>query len=137
MADNVVATTPTSYDLISINGTAIPDVKKGEVIVAPNPKYIEYEGEEGNKIIDKISTTKIKGSVSYNGLFQSELQTIYGALSDDIVATLTIYNPMKGTSKTFSALILVGDISKIIHDSGANAWSFTFDFEEIDDAPTT
>ena len=140
MADNTTtttATTPTSYDLIAINGTSIPDVKKGDVVVAPNPKYIEYDGEEGNKIIDKINTTMLKGSVAYNGLLQSELQTIYGLLNDDVVATLTIYNPMKGTTKTFSALILIGDIQKIIHDSGANAWTFSFDFEEIDDAPST
>lgn len=122
-----------SYDLISINGVAIPDVKKGELVVAPNPKYSEVECEEGNKIIEPISTSRIKGSVTYSGLMQSELQTIYSAL--DLVSVMEIYNPMTGSRKRFSALVLVGDISKKIHDAGANAWGFGFEFEEIDDAP--
>ena len=119
-----------SYDLISINGVSIPDVKKGSLSVAPNPKYTEYDGEEGNKIIDVISTDKIKGTVSYSGLLQSELQTIYSAI--DLVSEMTIYNPLSGLTRTFMALILIGEPEKIIHDANANAWTFGFDFEEID-----
>ena len=127
--------TPTSYDLISINGYALPDVKleKGDIVVAPLPKYNEHEGEEGNKIIDVISTDKIRGSVTFNGLFQSQIQTIMAHL--DLVSVLEIYTPATGAKKRFSALILVGDMQRIIHDSNANAWSFSFEFEEIDDAP--
>lgn len=120
------------YDLITINGTSIPDVKKGTVSISPNPKYNEYEGEAGNKIIDIISDDRIKGTVSYSGLLQSELQTIYGAIT--LVSTLEIYNPFTGNVKRFSALILVSASDKLIHDANANAWTFEFEFEEIDDA---
>lgn len=119
-----------SYDLISINNTAIPDVKKGSVSVAPNPKYEALDGEEGNKIIDIISTDKIMGTVEYNGLLQSELQTISSAVS--LVSEMTIYNPRSGTTRTFIALITEHPSDKIIHDAVANAWTYGFDFEEID-----
>ena len=121
------------YDLLSINGVAIPDVKKGSLTIAPNPKYVEVECEEGNKIIDIINSTMVKGSVEFSGLMQSELQTIYAATS--LVSVMEIYNPMTGQVKRFSALVLIGDMTKIIHDAGANAWSFGFEFEEIDNAP--
>ena len=132
-----MANTVTSYDLIALNGYSLPDVHlgKGSVVVAPNPKYSEYEGEEGNKIIDVIAQDKIKGTVTFNGLLQSQISTIYSHLN--LVSTMEIYNPMTGSKKTFSALILVGDLNRIIHDANANAWSFTFDFEEIDDAPSS
>lgn len=120
----------TSYDLIAINNVSAPDIQKGTLTVLPNPKYNEYEGEEGNKVIEEISTDKIKGTVTYSGLFQSQIQTICAALS--LVSTMTIYNPMTGTTRTFKALILVGEVTKIIHDGTANAWAFSFEFEEVD-----
>lgn len=123
--------TVTSYDLISINNVSLPDVQKGEVTVQPNPKYHEYEAQTGNKVIDEVENTMIKGMVSYDGLLQAELQTVYAAVSSSVVGSMTIYNPMSGQTKTFDALIVVGAITKIIHDEGANAWSFSFDFEEI------
>lgn len=119
-----------SYDLISINGTDIPDVKKGTVTVEPNRKFEALEGEEGNMIIEPISVDKIKGSVEYTGLFQSELQTIASAV--ELVSEMTIYNPRSGSTRTFLALITEHPSSKIIHDAGANAWTYGFDFEEID-----
>lgn len=124
----------TSYDLISINGTAIPDVEagKGEVTVQDNPKYKEYETEDGGKVIEVIAEDKLKGVVSYSGLLQSAVQSVRNAIS--LVSTLTIYNPMQGQTKTFQALILPGAVTKLIHDEGANAWTFSFDFEEIGDA---
>lgn len=121
---------PIYYDLIKLNGTSIPDVKKGTVTVAPNPKYNEFDGEEGNKVLEVISTDKIRGTVSYDGLFQSELQTIQAAV--DIVSEMTIYNPFSGQTRTFLAKIIVNDSGKIIHDENANAWTYGFDFEEID-----
>lgn len=120
----------TSYDLISLNGTAIPDVVKGVVEVGRNPKYEAYEGEAGNKIIDEISTDKIMGTVSFSGLFQSDLQSIAAVV--ELVSTMTIYNPLSGSERTFVALILEEPSSKIIHDENANAWTYGFSFEEID-----
>ena len=136
-APQELPSTVVSHDLLSINGTAIPDVKKGSVVVAPLVKYEKYDGEEGNGILDVINSTQIKGSVSYSGLMQTELQTIWTAMH---VATfpacvLEIYNPLNGTVKRFTALIEVGDVPKIIHDANGNAWGFSFTFEEIDDAP--
>lgn len=127
------ATTTVYYDLISINGVAAPDVKKGGVSVQRNVKYEEFECEEGNKVIDLISASRIKGTVAYNGLTQAELQTLATAYQP--VSVFTIYNPLTGQSKTFSALILEDPSEKKIHDDRANAWSYGFTFEEIDDAP--
>lgn len=132
-----IPSTAVSYDLLSINGTSIPDVKKGSVVVTPMSKYTKYEGEEGNGVIDLINATQIKGTVSYNGLMQTEVQTIWTALHQATfpVCVFEIYNPLNNTTKRFTALIEVGDLPKIIHDIGGNAWGFSFTFEEIDDAP--
>ena len=127
------ATTITSYDLISINGTPAPDVKKGGVTIQRNVKFQEYEAMLGNKIIDIINETMIKGSVSYNGLTQAELQTLAAAV--ETVSVFEIYNPLTGNTKRFTALLLEDPSDKIIHDDRANAWSYGFSFEEIDDAP--
>lgn len=125
-------TTPTSYDLISINNVDIPDVRlgKGAVSVQRNPKYERYDCEEGNVVVDPYSTDKIKGEVSFNGLLQSDLQTIASAVA--LVSQMTIYNPLSGTTRTFMALIEENPADKIIHDANANAWSYGFTFEEID-----
>ena len=119
----------TSYDLISINGVSLPDVRKGTISVQPNPKYTEYDCEDGGKVIDVIEQDKIRGTVSYDGLLQSQITTIMAAI--DLVSTLTIYNPLTNNTKTVLALILVSSVEKKIHDGRANAWSFGFDFEEI------
>lgn len=138
MSDSIettpTTTTPTSYDLISINDVAIPDVKKGTLNIQRNPKYEALDCEEGNKVIDQISTDKVMGNVQYNGLMQSELQTISAAVS--LVSTMTIYNPMTNATRTFIALIEEQPAQKIIHDGNANAWSYGFSFEEIDYAPS-
>ena len=122
-------TTPTSYDLISINGVAAPDVIKGSLVVAPNWKYKEYDTEDGGKVIEVITSSKLRGSVSYNGLFQTQISAISSALLP--VSTLVVYNPMTGSSKTMTALIVPNEMEKKIHDGRANAWSFGFTFEEI------
>lgn len=120
-----------SYDLISINNVPAPDIAagKGTLTILPNPKYNEYEVEDGGKVIDVIAEDKIKGSVSYNGLMQSDIHAIMAVLR--LVSTMTIYNPFSGMPRTFTALITVTTCDKIIHDGRANAWSFAFDFEEI------
>ena len=128
------ATTPTSYDLIALNNVSFPDVKKGEVTVGRNDKYNEYETEGGGKVIEPISQGKLRGTVSYDGLLQSEAQTLDSAL--DIVSEMTIYNPRTGNTRSFLALIIPNDMTKIIHDANANAWTFGFEFEEIGDIPT-
>ena len=120
------------YDLIQINGVNIPDVKKGTLTVSPNPKYEEYDTEDGGKVIDVIEEDMISGSVSYSGLTQSEMQTISAAIR--LVSTMTIYNPFTGMIRTFEAKILKNPAEKIIHDAYANAWTFGFEFEEIGDA---
>lgn len=117
------------YDLISINGYDAPDVKKGTVTVTPMQKYNEYEGEDGGKVIEIIAEGMLQGSVSYNGLLQSQIQAIMAVLRT--VSTMTIYNPHTGNMRTFYALITVSDTSKIIHDQNGNAWSWGFTFEEI------
>lgn len=124
----------TRYDLISINGYDAPDVKKGTLSVLPNAKYREYEAEDGGKIVEPISEGMLKGTVSYNGLQQSEIQAIWAVLH--VVSTMTVYNPLSGNSRTFEAIILVDDTTKKLHDANANAWSFSFSFEEIGSVTT-
>ena len=121
------------YDLLEINNTQLPDVEigKGSVSVNRNPKYNEYDTEGGGKVIEEISEGKMKGSVAFSGLLQSQLQTIDSAI--DLVSEMTIYNPSTGLTKSFLALIVPHDMEKIIHDANANAWSYGFDFEEIGD----
>ena len=133
MSRTITRTANEQYDLISINGVPAPDVKKGSVSVQRNVKYEEYEGSLGNKVIDIIDESKIKGAVSYTGLMQEELQTIATAVTT--VSVFSIYNPLTNQEKTFSALIIEDPSEKIIHDEDANAWSYGFSFEEIDDAP--
>ena len=132
---NTNTTTVTSYDLISINNVAIPDVDlgKGAVVVGRNDKYNEYETEGGGKVIEPIAQGKLKGSVSFSGILQSQMQTIEASL--DIVSAMTIYNPRVGQTRTFLALIIPADAEKIIHDANANAWTYGFEFEEIGDVP--
>lgn len=119
------------YELVKINDYAIPPIDKGRVVVAPNPKYNSYDGEGGNKIIEPIRNDQLKGSVEYVGAFQSNIARMMEEIN--LVSTMTVYNPFTGSPRTFTALILVGDSSKIIYDAQANAWTFTFTFEEIDD----
>lgn len=124
----------TSYDLISLNGYSLPDVMagKGEVSVRPNPKFKEYEAEDGTKTLDVQNETMVIGTVGYNGLLQTEVSAIYSHLS--VVSTMTIYNPATGATRTFLAKIIPSETSRIIHDAVANAWTFSFDFEEIGSA---
>lgn len=123
------------YDLISINSVDIPDVKKGTLTIAPNQKYNEYETEDGGKVIEVIAADMLKGSVSYNGLTQSEMQTISAAIN--LVSQMTVYNPFTNNTKTFTALITVNQSDKILHDATANAWTYSFNFEEIGGANGT
>lgn len=120
------------YDLISINGVNAPDVKKGTLTIMPNPKYNEFEVEDGGKVVEVIAETKLKGTVSYTGLLQSEIQALRAAIG--LVSQMTIYNPYSNSARTFTALITITAGDKIIHDAVANAWTFAFDFEEIGDA---
>lgn len=118
-----------SYDLISINGYAIPDVKKGTLSINKNPKFTEYENELGGKVIDVIEDTMLAGTVSYDGLLEADVVALNSAIR--LVSTLTIYNPYTGLTKTFTALITQSPAEKIIHDEYANAWATGFSFEEI------
>lgn len=122
------------YDLLEINGTKLPDVElgKGSVSVGKEYKYNEYETEGGGKVIEEIdSEGKIRGTVSFSGLLQSQLQAIEASI--DLVSEMKIYNPRTGSPRSFLALITPAEASKIIHDAGANAWSYGFSFEEIGD----
>lgn len=123
----------TSYDLITLNGVSIPDIVKGTLSITPVFKYQEHETEGGGKVIEEEADGRLilTGNVSISGLFQSQIQTIFTALEN--VSTMTIYNPVNNTTRTFMALIIPNGMTKIIHDANANAWSFGFDFEEIGD----
>ena len=134
MSNASTSTTPTRYDLISINNVDIPDVKKGTLNITPVDKYEEHETEGGGKVIEEIAKKLLTGTVSFSGLLQSELQTLDAAL--DTVSTMTIYSPLTGNTKTFMALIVRNGMDKIIHDADANAWTWGFTFEEIGDVVT-
>ena len=122
------------YDLLEINGTKLPDVElgKGAVSVGKEYKYNEYETEGGGKVIEEIdSEGKLRGTVSFTGMLQSQIQTIEASI--ELVSAMKIYNPRTGSPRSFLALITPNDVNKIIHDAGANAWSYGFGFEEIGD----
>lgn len=122
------------YDLLEINGTKLPDVEigKGAISVIKEYKYNEYETEGGGKVIEEIeSEGKLKGTVSFTGMLQSQIETIENSI--ELVSEMKIYNPRTGSPKSFLALITPASTDKIIHDAGANAWTYGFDFEEIGD----
>lgn len=121
------------YDLIELNGVKIPDVKKGSLTVARNPKYNAYDTEGGGKVVEIIEEHMIRGSVAFNGLYQSEIQTIEASLST--VSEMKIYDPMTNTTRSFLALIEPQDMEKKIHDDRLNVWSWGFNFEKIGDIP--
>lgn len=121
------------YDLVTINGFDLPDVKKGSVTITPNPKFTSYDCEDGGKIIDVLEEHMITGSVKFNGLLQSDIESICEHIS--IVSEMSIYSPINGQVKTFMALVQMEDLDRIIHDANANAWGFGFKFEEIGNVP--
>jgi len=137
----------TRYDLLAINSTAIPDVKKGTLSMNPTRKKNEFECMDGSSVMEVLSMTQMSGTVTYNGLMESELQTIVVAIGDGVV-TLSVYDPATPTTTTINGktvttgttLTFYADISniqydKILHDSAASAWSLSFDFKKIGDVP--
>lgn len=126
-----MSNTPTRYDLITVNNVDCPDVKKGTLTMNPVPKYKEHETEGGGKVIDEIAENMWQGTVSYNGLFQSEIQTIKACLKT--VSTMTIYDPLNGQTISFIALIVPQEMEKKEHTGQGNVWSFGFTFEKIGD----
>lgn len=119
------------YDLINVNGIDCPDVKKGTLTMNPVSKYEEHETEGGGKVIDEIAEEMWTGTVSYNGLFQSEIQSIKNCLKT--VSAMTIYDPLRNQTVSFLALIVPQDMEKKEHTSQGNVWSFGFTFEKIGD----
>lgn len=121
----------TRYDLITVNNIDCPDVKKGSLTMNPVPKYEEHETEGGGKVIEEIAENMWTGSVSYSGLFQSEIQSIKNCLKT--VSTMTIYDPLNDQTISFIALIVPQEMEKKEHTSQGNVWSFGFTFEKIGD----
>lgn len=121
----------TRYDLITVNNIDCPDVKKGTLSMNPVPKYDEHATEGGGKVIDEIAEEMWTGTVSYNGLFQSEIQSIKNCLKT--VSTMTIYDPLHDQTISFIALIVPQEMEKKEHNSQGNVWSFGFTFEKIGD----
>ena len=62
-------------------------------------------------------------------MLQSQIETIENSI--ELVSEMKIYNPRTGSPRSFLALITPASTDKIIHDAGANAWTYGFDFEEI------
>lgn len=119
------------YDLITVNGIDCPDVKKGTLSMNPVSKYEEHETEGGGKVIDEIAEEMWTGTVSYNGMFQSEIQSIKNCLKT--VSTMTIYDPLRNQTVSFIALIVPQEMEKKEHSGQGNVWSFGFTFEKIGD----
>ena len=121
----------TRYDLITVNNIDCPDVKKGTLSMNPVPIYEEHATEGGGKVIDEIAEKMWAGTVSYNGLFQSEIQRIKNCLKT--VSTMTIYDPLENQTISFIALIVPQEMEKKEHTGQGNVWSFGFTFEKIGD----
>lgn len=141
MSENVTPTTPTttttvtSYDLIAIGSQAFPDVQKGTLTFERGRKRKKHECLDGSSVIEVYSMKSASGTVSYDGLLETDVQKIKDAC-DDVVVTMTIYDPISGASSTFYAEISNVQVEKIIHDgvgNGLSAWSLSFDFEKVGD----
>lgn len=138
MSENVTPTTTTtvtSYDLIALGSTAFPDVQKGTLTFARGRKRKKHECLDGSAVVEVYSMKAVAGTVSYDGLLETDVQKIKDAC-DDVVVTMTIYDPIGGASSSFDAEISNVQVEKIIHDgvgNGLSAWSLSFDFEKVGD----
>lgn len=119
-----------NIQLVSINGVSLPNPLKGKLQLKKEDKYNEYECEDGSKKIEEIRTNVYSGSVSYSGLFESDVLKISNAIT--LVSSIVIYSPYTNSTHTVSALVTGLSSSNIITKTNANAWSLSFDFEEID-----
>lgn len=117
------------YNLIKINQYAIPEPLKGNLSINIVDKYNEYETESGDKITESIREGMIKASVTYNGLFANTLQNILSAIT--LISSVIIYNPFTGTTKTIMARITGITSSKIVYNDNVEAWSLSFNIEEV------
>lgn len=116
--------------LLAINGVSLPNPLKGKLQLKKEDKYNEYECEDGSKKIEEIRTNVYAGNITYNGLFESDVLKISEAIT--LVSSIIVYSPYTDRTETISALVTDLTSSNIITDTNANAWSLSFDFEEID-----
>ena len=63
-------------------------------------------------------------------MFESDVLKISEAIT--LVSSIIVYSPYTDRTETISALVTGLTSSNIITDTKANAWSLSFDFEEID-----
>lgn len=124
--------------LLTIGTTAIKNPMKGNLTINRTDLYNKIDFEDGSATIELIREGMLSGSVTYNGLFISDINTIMGALST--VVTLTVYTPFNNTTSQITALITNITTKNIITkqaESGTNpppqvnAWSLSFNFQQI------
>ena len=124
--------------LLTIGTTAIPNPLKGNLTINRTDLYNKIDFEDGSATIELIRAGMLSGSVTYNGLFISDLNTIMGALQT--VVNLTIYTPFTNTASQITALITNISTKNIITkqaESGqnpppqVNAWGLSFNFQQI------
>lgn len=119
-----------NIQLLTLNGVSLPNPTKGKLNLKKSDKYNEYECEDGSKKIESIRNNILSGTVSYSGLFESDVLKISNAAS--LVSTLVVYSPYENSTKTITALIKDLSSNNIITKTNANAWSLSFSFEELD-----
>lgn len=116
-------------NLFSINGYELPKPLKGNLQLKTSNNYNEYETEDGNKKIESLKENIYSGSVNYKGLLEADLLNITSKIT--LVSTLVLYSPFTNTYHTISALIDGLNTSNIITEENVNAWSLSFNFEEV------
>lgn len=117
------------YKLLKVNNTEFITPDKGTFSVVKTDKVNEYEMEDGSKMVEVVRAGILSGTMSYRGLFVSQISQ-YSALLTP-VSTLTVFDPMTNNVRTFTAKISGKKTGKILHNDNVSAWSFSFDFEEL------
>lgn len=118
-----------NIQLLTINDYNLPNPLKGNLTITNKPIFNKYECEDGSIKIEVIKSNVINGSVTYKGLFESEVKAITNKLS--LISKLTLYNPIEQGTTEISALITDISVKNIVTKDDVKAWSLSFKIEEI------
>lgn len=117
------------YNLLTINNVVCPHVDKGSINVTKNDIYNTYTAEDGHSTIEAVRVGKTVCDVSYKGLLEADVMAVKAAIT--LVSSVTLYDPMVGSTVTFNAKISGLKADKIVYKNNLSAWSLSFRIEEL------
>lgn len=114
------------HDLLVVNGVTFP-IPEGSLDIKYSNRINEYEGEDGSITVEIIRENIASISVSYNGLLETQLNLLLGALKT--VNEVTFYK--KGTEVT--CFMKATDIStpEKYYKHSISVWGFSFGLQEL------